>query len=180
MGTNIARETKETKITADMNIYGEGSYKIDIEDNFLKHMVETLAKYGSFDLKLKASGDNFHHLVEDVAITLGKATHESIKGKKINRIGQATVAMDDALVMAVVDLIDRPYVDAELPDELYTHFMRSFALEARITLHINIIKGKEHHHIIEASFKALGTALKEAVRTRERLLSTKNAVKWKK
>ncbi|MFA5771510.1 MAG: imidazoleglycerol-phosphate dehydratase [Thermoplasmata archaeon] len=180
MGTNIARETKETKITADINIYGEGSYKIDIEDNFLKHMVETLAKYGNFDLKLKASGDNFHHLLEDVAITLGKAIQDAIKGKKINRIGQATVAMDDALVMAVVDLIDRPYVDVQLPDELYNHFMRSFALEARITLHVHIIKGKEPHHIIEASFKALGTALKVAMVSREHLLSTKDSVKWKR
>jgi imidazoleglycerol-phosphate dehydratase len=180
MGTNIARETKETKIVADINIYGNGNYKVEIKDNFLKHMVETLAKYGNFDLKLKASGDNFHHLLEDVAITLGKAIYDAIKGKKINRIGHAIVAMDDALVMVVVDLIDRPYVEAQLPDELYTHFMRSFALEARITLHIYIIKGKEQHHIIEASFKALGMALKEAMRPRERLLSTKDDVRWKK
>ena len=87
--------------------------------------------------------------------------------------------MDDALVMVTVDLVDRPYCEVELPDEMLEHFMRSFAMESRITLHQVRLRGKNYHHINEASFKALGMALREATRPGEDLLSTKSKVRWK-
>jgi len=176
----ISRETKETSITIGLDIDGSGRSDIGLSDEFLKHMLETLAKYASFDLVIEATGEIEHHLIEDVAITLGRAVREAIGDGKINRVASSIVPMDEALVLVSVDLIDRPYINMELPDILYEHFFRSFVMEARTTVHSQIIRGQDDHHIIEATFKALGLCLREATRATDELLSTKSKVEWKR
>ena len=178
--SKICRRTKETDITLQLSIDGSGSAEIEIDEQFLHHMLDTLARYGGFDLRMKASGDNDHHLVEDVAIALGAAFREALGDEPVERIASAMVPMDDALVTVAVDIIDRPYCDVECPDMLYTHFFRSFAMSSGITLHGIVERGMDDHHIIEATFKALGTALRRAVAPRENVLSTKDAVSLKR
>ncbi len=173
----IKRETRETSVTVELNLDGKGKFEVDCDLQFLKHMVETLAKYADFDIKMTAKGDNDHHLIEDVAITLGKALRDALGDKPIERMATATVVMDDAMVMTSLDLVDRPYCEADCPDPLYTHFFRSFAMTAGITLHILVIRGFDEHHIIEAGFKSMGKALKDAVVVRKQTLSNKGAVK---
>lgn len=173
----LSRKTRETEVSVSMNLDGTGECKIGIEDQFLRHMVETLARYSSFDIDLKAVGDNKHHVVEDAGIVLGTALRQALASDPIERVASATVPMDDALVTAAVDMIDRPYVDVECPDDLCMHFFRSLAMSAGITLHIRIDRGFDEHHITEAGFKALGIALREAVVRRERFLSTKERPK---
>ena len=152
---NLKRETRETNISVALNIDGSGQFAVDCDIQFLKHMVETLARYAEFDIKLSAKGDNDHHLIEDVAITLGKAVRDALGDKPIERMATATVVMDDAMVMTSLDLIDRPYCEADCPDPLYVHFFRSFAMTAGITLHILVIRGFDEHHIIEADRKSV-------------------------
>ncbi|HEX7393048.1 MAG TPA: imidazoleglycerol-phosphate dehydratase [Thermoplasmata archaeon] len=176
---SISRETRETSVKVKLVIDGQGKYKCDIPDDFLRHMVETLAKYSGTDLDMSANGDIEHHLVEDVAITLGRAFREALGDAPVKRISSATVPMDEALVQVTVDLIDRPFVHLELPDQLYEHFMRSFAMELRATVHTVVIRGKDAHHIIEATFKALGLALKDAMKQTSSTMSTKSSVKWR-
>jgi imidazoleglycerol-phosphate dehydratase len=170
----VERSTRETSISVDLVLDGSGKFDVECDIQFLKHMVETLARYASFDIAMKASGDNDHHLIEDVAITLGKAMAEALDGRPIERMATSTVVMDDAMVEVSLDLVDRPYADIDCPDPLYVHFMRSFAMTAGITLHILVIRGFDEHHIVEASFKALGRALKDAIVVRDRELSTKD------
>ena len=176
---SISRETRETSVKVKLVIDGQGKYKCDIPDDFLRHMVETLAKYSGTDLDMSANGDIEHHLVEDVAITLGRAFREALGDAPVKRISSATVPMDEALVQVTVDLIDRPFVHLELPDQLYEHFMRSFAMELRATVHTVVIRGKDAHHIIEATFKALGLALRDAMKQTSSTMSTKSSVKWR-
>jgi imidazoleglycerol-phosphate dehydratase len=143
-------------------------------------MLESLAKYADFDITLKATGDNEHHLLEDVAIVLGMALREAIGDQPIQRIASSMVPMDDALVIVALDLIDRPYVDIECPDPLYHHFLRSVAMSSGMTLHVMVERGFDEHHIVEATVKALGRALNKAVAQRERMLSTKSKPKVRK
>jgi imidazoleglycerol-phosphate dehydratase len=173
----LERETRETTVSVDLDLDGKGCFDVDCDIQFLKHMVETLARYAEFDLKMKATGDNDHHLIEDVAITLGKAMRQAIGDAPIERMATATVVMDDAMVMTSLDLVDRPYCEADCPDPLYVHFFRSFAMSAGMTLHILVIRGFDEHHIIEAGFKSMGKALKEAVKLRETELSNKGSVR---
>jgi len=177
--SNVVRKTRETNISMDMNIDGSGKYDVIIDDVFLRHMLETFARYASFDLRVKATGDMEHHLVEDVAIALGGALRRALGDGPIRRVASATVPMDEALVMAAVDLVDRPYVEVEVPDLMYEHFFRSFAMESRAAVHSKIIRGKDNHHIIEATFKAVGLCMKDATRRTDALLSTKSKVEWK-
>lgn len=175
----VSRETKETSIKLKLCIDGEGKSKALVPDEFLKHMVGTLAKYSGTDIDISAKGDLEHHLVEDVAITLGRGYREAIGSTPIKRIASTTVPMDDALVQVSLDLIDRPYVQLELPNPLYEHFIRSLAMELRATVHSVVIRGKDEHHIVEATFKALGLALKEAMSVSKTTLSTKSNVQWR-
>ncbi len=175
----ISRKTRETDVQVTLRIDGDGSSKCALPDRFLRHMVETLARYSGVDLTIKATGDIEHHITEDVAIALGRAYREALGSAPIRRIGSATVPMDEALVQATVDLIDRPYVHLELPDQMYEHFLRSFAMELRATVHTVVLRGKDEHHIVEATFKALGLALKEAMTPSSTALSTKSTVKWR-
>jgi imidazoleglycerol-phosphate dehydratase len=175
----VSRETKETRVIAEVRLDGSGASRCEIPDEFLRHMVETLAKYSGVELKISARGDIAHHLIEDVAITLGRAYRHALGDWPIRRIANATVPMDEALAQASVDLIDRPFVHLEIPDQMYEHFLRSFAMELRATLHTITLRGKDPHHITEATFKAVGLALKEAMTRTERPLSTKSGVRWR-
>ena len=173
----LERKTRETEIKVDINIDGTGKFEVESDIQFLKHMCETLARYASFDLKLSAFGDNDHHIIEDAAIAIGTAFKKALGEAPVERTASCILPMDDALVMVALDLVDRPYCEADCPDPLYTHFFRSFAMSAGITLYIVIVRGMDDHHIIEASFKALGKSLHAATRPRDALLSTKDKVR---
>ena len=174
----LARKTKETDVEVRIDLDGTGVYDIRIPDRWLKHMLESVARFGKFDLKIAAKGDFNHHVIEDVGITLGKALKEALKGRPVARVGTGTIPMDEALVTVSVDLVDRPYCQVDLPDEMLEHFLRSFAMEARITLHNLVHRGKNFHHLCEATFKALGMALHQATRPAASLKSTKGKVSW--
>ena len=172
--SEIERSTRETRISVSLDIDGTGKFEVESDIQFLKHMTETLARYASFDLVMRAEGDNDHHIIEDCAITVGKAIRDALDETPIERMATAIVPMDDALVMASLDLVDRPYADVDLPDPLYTHYMRSLAMSVGMTLHIVVIRGFDQHHIVEAAFKAVGKALSQAVRPTSTELSTKD------
>jgi len=176
---SLCRETKETRILIKLNLDGTGKCRCEIPNEFLKHMVETVTKYSGVDLEISAKGDIDHHLVEDVAVVLGKAFRKALEDGSIRRIASATVPMDEALVQVSLDLIERPYAHLEIPDLMYEHFLRSFAMELRATIHTMVIRGKDNHHIVEATFKALGLALKEAMAPIGSIMSTKSDVKWR-
>lgn len=173
----IERKTRETDISVALNLDGSGKFDVECDIQFLKHMVETFARYSNIDITLRATGDNDHHLIEDVGITLGKAFAEALDDSPIERMATATVVMDDAMVMTSLDIVDRPYCETDLPDPLYQHFMRSFAMSAGITLHIMQFRGFDEHHIIEAGFKSMGKATAAAIVKRDTELSTKDRVK---
>jgi imidazoleglycerol-phosphate dehydratase len=179
-GSKVERKTRETEVEISLRLDGAGSVECDIPDQFLRHMVETLARYSGCDVRIKARGDIDHHLIEDVAIALGRAYREAMGDTPVKRISSATVPMDEALVQVTVDLIDRPFVHLELPDKMYQHFLRSFAMELRATLHTVIVRGEDTHHVVEATFKALGLSLKDAMTPVPGVLSTKSKVTWGK
>jgi imidazoleglycerol-phosphate dehydratase len=175
---SVKRRTRETRVSVRIGLDGTGRYDIDLPDRWLRHMLESVARFGKIDLSIRADGDFNHHVVEDVGITLGKALREALRGRPVQRVGSATVPMDDALVTVSVDLVDRPYCHVDLPDQMLEHFLRSLAMEARITLHNVVVRGKNFHHVNEATFKALGLALHQATRPAEALKSTKGKVRW--
>ena len=180
---DAARETLETKVRITIGLDGGGESDISTGVAFFDHMLAQIARHGMFDLKVEAEGDleiDSHHTVEDVGIVLGEAIDNALGDRRgISRMADATVPMDDALVTVSIDLVDRPYCHMDLPDEMLAHFMRSFAMEARITLHNVVVRGKNFHHVNEACFKALGMALFGATRPSGELRSTKGHVKWK-
>jgi len=174
----IERKTKETQINADINLDGRGSYSVKTPVPFLDHMLNLMTKHGLFDLSLKVRGDveiDDHHTVEDTGIVLGKALKQALgEMKGINRYGQAAVPMDEALAHVTLDISGRAYLVynvifpkkskmREFDPDLIEDFMQAFAGSAGITLHVNVFYGRNTHHIIEAVFKALGRALKQAV-----------------
>jgi imidazoleglycerol-phosphate dehydratase len=138
-------------------------------------MLATLSRYSGLGLQVMAQGDLPHHLIEDVAIALGVAVLERTPSTAA-RYGNATVPMDDALVQCVVDLGGRPYYRGPLPSPMYDHWMRSFADNARATIHIRVLRGRDRHHIVEAGFKALGLALRQALADSGAVFSTKGVV----
>jgi imidazoleglycerol-phosphate dehydratase len=170
----IVRETRETKVRAAFAL-GGGTQQVHTTVPFLDHMLVTLGRYAGAGLTVDAAGDLKHHITEDVAITLGAAVHSAIPGD-CARYGHAVVPMDDALVDVALDVGGRSYYRGPLPKSLYDHWMRSFAEHARCTLHLRVLRGKDRHHIIEAAFKALGLALRQALTPAGSLLSTKGAV----
>jgi len=176
----VKRETKETKVSLELNIDGSGKWEVNTGVTMFDHLLAQLARHGVFDIKISATGDDQHHLVEDVAICLGKAFSETLGEKRgIVRMASATVPMDDALVLAAVDFGGRGYTVLELPfskndmrglsTDLIRHFLETFAIEARLNLHAKIIYGVNDHHKAEALFKALGRALDTATRIDERI-----------
>jgi imidazoleglycerol-phosphate dehydratase len=178
--TTIRRETKETNISLELNLDGSGKWETNTGIRMLDHLLAQLARHGLFDIKISATGNDQHHLVEDVAICLGKAFGEALGGKRgIARMADAAVPMDDALTTVAVDISGRGYTVLELPFsdkeiaglevDLVRHFLESFALEARLNLHARFAYGSNDHHKAEALFKALGRALDKATRIDERI-----------
>jgi imidazoleglycerol-phosphate dehydratase len=170
----VERKTNETEVTVDL-ARGTGKAVIRTDVPFLNHMMMTLARYSGLDVTLDGTGDLKHHLIEDVAITFGAAFAEILPAS-CARYGERTVAMDDAVVQVIIDTGGRPFYRGPLPSRLYDHWMRSFADNARITLHIIVIRGADRHHVVEAAFKALGFALRDAIRESDAVFSTKGAV----
>jgi len=176
----IKRKTRETNISLELNIDGSGQWQINTGIKMFDHLLAQVAQHGRFDLKLSATGDDQHHLAEDVAICLGKALGEALGEKQgIVRMADAAVPMDDSLAMVAVDISGRGYTVLELPftdndmagfpTDLIRHFLESFALEAKVNLHARIIYGANDHHKAEALFKALGRALDNATRIDQRI-----------
>jgi imidazoleglycerol-phosphate dehydratase len=173
--SNLKRETKETRIAADVRL-GSGKAKVETDDQFLTHMVETLARYAGLDIELQATGDLRHHLIEDVAIVLGLALADEVP-EKATPYGWAEVPMDDALAAAAIDVGGRPYYVGRLPSKLYAHFLHSFATNLGATLHVRVLRGSDRHHIVEAAVKATGLALRQALAKGDQVFSTKGSVK---
>ncbi len=166
MKKRVVRKTKETRIEIVIGRARErglgGRVEVATTQPFFDHMLTTLARYAGLDLTLRAEGDLQHHLMEDVAIALGRAVR-SITPASAARYGERTIPMDDALVQAVIDVGGRFYFQGALPNRLYTHVLRSFADALGATLHVRILRGKDRHHLIEAAFKATGLALRQAL-----------------
>jgi len=171
---SLVRRTGETAVRVSA---ARGSGRADVATGvpFLDHMLTVLARYSGFDLGVTARGDLRHHIVEDVALTLGPALAAAIPTTAA-RYGERSVPMDDALVRAVIDVGGRPYYQGPLPSALYDHWMRSFAGAAGMTLHVSVLRGEDRHHVVEAAFKALGLALRQAAEDTGAVFSTKGAV----
>ena len=189
----IRRKTKETNIQVTLNLDGSGESKITTGLPFLDHMLELFARHGLFDLSVACHGDlevDDHHSVEDIAICIGRAVNEALQDKKgIARFGDAIVPMDEALCRSVIDLSGRFYLIYEVDTkrqrigtfsvELAEHFWRSFAESAKCNLHIDCLRGRNTHHMLEGTFKATARALRQAVASDSRVsgvLSTKGSL----
>jgi imidazoleglycerol-phosphate dehydratase len=174
--TVVVRDTRETQIRVEV-VQGSGTSAIDTTIPFLDHMLVTLARYASLDLTLTARGDLRHHLIEDVAIAFGAAV-AALVPQRAARYGDRFIPMDDALVHVALDLGGRPYYCGPLPSDLYDHWFRSFSDNARATLHVRVLRGRDRHHVIEAAFKALGASLRQALvaDSETGVFSTKGAV----
>lgn len=170
----VSRDTTETSVRAELKP-GSGSAVVETGNGFLDHMMTALARYSGLDVEISARGDLKHHLIEDVALTVGRCFREIVPSGAA-RYGTRIVPMDDALVMASVDIGGRPYYEGPLPSRLYDHWMRSFADESRATIHIVVLRGTDRHHIVEAAFKALGLALRDALVDTGATFSTKGLV----
>jgi len=168
------RETNETSIRVELRA-GGGKSRSETGNRFLDHMLSAFARYSGLTLDVQARSDLTHHLVEDVALTLGRAFREIIPAGAA-RYGNRVVPMDDALVQVSVDIGGRPYYEGPLPSGLYDHWMRSFSGEAGATIHILVLRGKDRHHIVEAAFKALGLALRDALVDTGETFSTKGSI----
>ena len=172
--TSVNRRTRETSISVELT-RNEALSDVRTTRPFLDHMLTTLGRYSGLGMRVQATGDLPHHLIEDTAITLGMALVELLPSTAA-RYGEATIPMDDALVQVVVDLGGRPYYRGRLPSRMYEHWMRSFADNARATIHIRVLRGRDRHHVIEAAFKGLGLALRSALADSGAVFSTKGSV----
>jgi imidazoleglycerol-phosphate dehydratase len=189
----VRRQTKETDVRVKLALDGDGYSHIATGLPFLDHMLELFAKHGLFKLEVNCKGDleiDDHHSVEDIAITLGQALTEALGDKRgIKRYGEAIVPMDEALCRSVIDLSGRFYLVYEVPTrrqkignfsvELAEHFWRSLAETAKFNLHIDCLRGRNTHHILEGTFKATARALRQAVERDPRItgvLSTKGVL----
>ena len=187
----VKRQTSETSISVELNVDGKGDFEIATGLRMLDHLLTQLARHGAFNLKVSATGPDPHHLVEDVALCLGRALNQALGEKQgIVRMAHAIVPMDDALALVAVDISGRGYAVldmtfdekniADLPASLVSHFLESLASEARLNLHAQVFKGNNDHHKAEATFKALARALDAATRLDDRISdripSTKNVI----
>ncbi len=189
----IHRRTKETDVRVALDLDGSGNASVSTGIPFLDHMLELFARHGLFDLEVECRGDlgvDDHHSVEDIAISLGEAVRQALGDKAgIARYGAALVPMDEALCRAVIDLSGRFYLVYEVETrrhmignfsvELAEHFWRSFAEAARCNLHLDCLRGRNTHHILEGLFKATARALSQAVERDPRIegvLSTKGVL----
>ncbi|MDA4122425.1 MAG: imidazoleglycerol-phosphate dehydratase HisB [Thaumarchaeota archaeon] len=169
----VQRKTKETDIRVEVNIDGSGLPDNRTGIKFLDHMLDSFSTHSLVDLKVRGKGDLQHHMVEDVALSLGQALSKALGERKgIRRFGQAIVPMDDALAIAALDLVKRPYSSVQLgleramledaPREDLEHFFFSIAMSLGSTLHIKVLDGKNDHHKFEAAVKALALAFRDA------------------
>ena len=177
------RETKETNIKVELNLYGSGKAEINTGIGFFDHMLDALARHSLMDLKIECKGDlhiDAHHSVEDVGIVLGWALREAIyPAKGIERYGNATVVMDEASISCDIDLSNRAYLVYEVPLnegsingfdlELVEEFFKSLAFNMPLNLHLIYNRGTNRHHIAEAAFKAFAVALRRAVTKNDRI-----------
>ncbi len=176
------RKTNETDIELSLELYGSGTYEIQTGVGFFDHMLEALAKHALMDLKLVCKGDthvDFHHTVEDVGIVLGQALKEEIFPlKNVERFSDNVVILDEAASQCAMDLSNRPFLvyeadlsgkigdfDAELGEE----FFRALVINAGLSVHINLLRGKNNHHILEAVFKSFAISLRRALAVNERV-----------
>jgi imidazoleglycerol-phosphate dehydratase len=173
----ISRKTKETQITATVDLDGSGTFDVKTGIGFLDHMLEQLARHSMIDITLKAAGDlhiDFHHTAEDTGIVLGQAVAEALGDKKgITRYADVHLPMDDTLTRVAVDVSGRPYLVwkvefskpkvGEMDTELFREWFQAFAQNARITLHVENLYGENNHHIAETCYKGLARALRRAV-----------------
>ena len=174
----VTRETKETQITITLGRAARPeapAARVDTSAPFLDHMLVTLARYAGLDLDVRARGDLPHHLIEDVGIAFGEALR-AFAPATAARYGDRTVPMDDALVHVSLDIGGRPWYAGRLPARLYDHWFQSFAANARATLHVRVLRGRDRHHVVEAAFKALGLALRDALAESGAVFSTKGVV----
>jgi imidazoleglycerol-phosphate dehydratase len=173
----VARTTKESDVLVEIDLDGTGEVTVDTGVPFYDHMLSQLGKHGAFDLNVKTKGDisvDEHHTIEDTALALGTAFKEALGDKSgIRRYGDATLPLDEVLVRAAVDLSGRPYLvhsETEIAPmigsydtTLTKHIWESFVNSADITLHIKVLEGRNAHHVVEAQFKAVARALRDAV-----------------
>ena len=191
---HVERNTSETKIVVDLNLDGSGKYDINTGIGFFDHMLNSFAKHGFFDLKLRVKGDlivDCHHTIEDTGIVLGQAIAKAVGDKQgIKRFGSFLLPMDETLVMCALDLSGRPYLVHDLTfttdrvgymdTEMVKEFFYAVSYSAGMNLHLKQISGSNNHHIIEAAFKAFGKALDQATmyepRLEGKILSTKGSL----
>ena len=179
----LTRNTKETQISMKLKIYGSGVAKISTGIGFFDHMLEAFTKHSLLDLEISCKGDthvDFHHSVEDVGIVLGQLLKEALYPlSSVERFGEASVVMDEAAIFCALDLSNRAYLVyenfnenakvGEFDTELVEEFFRAVAINSTITLHLNQIRGKNTHHIIEATFKSFAVALRRALTKNARI-----------
>ena len=175
--SKVERSTKESQVKVELNLDGAGKIEVDTGVPFFDHMLSQLGKHAGFDLIVKTTGDvevDSHHTVEDTSLAVGQALREALGDKSgIRRFGDALVPLDEVIVQAAVDLSGRPYLVHRQPEiveligtfdtTLGKHIWESFVAEARIALHIRVIEGRNAHHVLEAQFKAVARALRDAV-----------------
>lgn len=173
---DVTRNSKETKLRARVDLEGKGKVKVVTGLAFLDHMLEQVARYGGFDLDLRGSGDlnvDTHHLVEDAGIVVGQALSQALGDRAgIARFASAYAPLDEALARVVIDLGKRPYLSYNVPlrgrigtleSEVLEEFWKALSIHAGATIHVDVIRGRNRHHVAEATFKALGLALRQAV-----------------
>ena len=172
------RETGETRIEVELELDGSGQADVATGIGMLDHMLHQLARHGGLDLTVRATGDlhvDAHHTTEDAAITLGRTLNEALGDRAgIARFADRTAPLDDALIQVALDLSGRPYAAiglefpapmiGALPSSMASHFLETLAYEGRFALHVRQLAGRNEHHILEATFKALARALRDAVR----------------
>jgi imidazoleglycerol-phosphate dehydratase len=174
---SVERKTKETEVTASLELDGNGVYDVQTGIGFLDHMLEQLSRHSLIDLTLRAKGDlhiDFHHTTEDTGIVIGEAVAKALGDRKgITRYGTATIPMDETCTRVSLDVSNRPYLIwkvtfskpklGEMDTELFKEWFQAFAQSAGITLHVENLYGENNHHIVESCFKGLARALRQAI-----------------
>ena len=173
---DVTRESKETRLRAKVDLEGFGRVRVATGLDFLDHMVEQVARYGGFDLTFRGSGDisvDPHHLVEDAGIVLGQSLSQALGDRAgITRFASAYAPLDESLARVVIDLGKRPYLSynvalrgriGTMGSEVLEEFWRALSIHLGATIHVDVIRGRNRHHIAEATFKALGLALRQAM-----------------
>ena len=170
----LERKTKETSVQVSVSLDGMGAFETETGIRFLDHMIQSLSTHSLVDIEVKASGDLQHHIIEDVALTLGSALNKALGDRKgIRRFGYAIVPMDDALALSAVDLVRRPYSSIQFmlerptiedtPREDLEHFLPSLSTTLEATIHVKVLDGRNDHHKIEAGVKSFALALRDAI-----------------